>query len=99
MPKGGEIVATDPNPYADGAARIPLRRVRLGERAIGARSRGVRVRISRSGDGVAIRLAAAPKRFKYLAYEVLDRPGRLVIDLWKAGAPRRPRAQRAGRVA
>jgi hypothetical protein len=86
-PTRGEIVASDPDPYPDGSARIPLDGARLGARALRARGHGVSARIGPAGRGIVVRLTSAPRRFKYLGYTVLRRPGRLAIDLWKSAAP------------
>jgi hypothetical protein len=54
--------------------------------------RGSPVPVIRRRNGITIRLAAAPHRFKYMAYLSLGDPERLVVDLWKSAPPRRAAA-------
>jgi hypothetical protein len=96
---GGEIphpsemlVATDPEPFADGVARVRLDQHRVRTEARTARADGVTVRVFQGRNRISVRLAAAPGRFKYVSYSALRDPERLVVDLWKS-APPAPDAQ------
>jgi hypothetical protein len=83
----GEVVATDPDPFRDGVVRLPLthRGVRTAAADVGAQ--GVSARVRRRGGRIVIRLAGAPRRFKYAAVRSLASPGRLVVDLDKSAPP------------
>jgi hypothetical protein len=83
----GEIVATDPSPFADGVVRLPVERRGIRTRVRRAAAEGVRARLRRSGDRLVIRLAGARHRFKYAGYSALRRPERLAIDLYKSAPP------------
>ena len=85
----GEVVATDPNPFPDGAVRLPLTRPGVRTMAPPAAARGVSARITQGKDEIAIVLSAAPRRFKYVAYRALHGPERLAIDLLESAPPGR----------
>jgi hypothetical protein len=77
------VTATDAAP-ADGRASLALR-----ARAAAAppAADGVRVSVRRTPRGLTVTTIAAARRFKYLAYRVLQRPQRLVLELWKSSPP------------
>ena len=81
------LVATDPEPFGDGIARVRLgqRGVRTTARTV--RAHGVTVRVLQGRNRITVRLAAAPHRFKYVSYTSLHNPERLVVDLWKSAPP------------
>jgi hypothetical protein len=81
------LAATDPEPFADGVARVSLSQRGVRSRARIARARGVTVRVIQATNRITVRLAASPHRFKYVAYLALPHPQRLVIDLWKSAPP------------
>jgi hypothetical protein len=85
--EAGEVMATDPSPFADGAVRLRLDHRRVRTEAPPARAHGVSVRLRQGTNRITIRLAGARRRFKYVSYAVLRAPERLVIDLWKAAPP------------
>ena len=81
------LAATDPEPFADGIARV-----RLGQRGVRtmartARGLGVTVRVLQGRNRITVRLTAAVHRFKYVSYVSLRNPERLVVDLWKSAPP------------
>jgi hypothetical protein len=82
---GGNVEATDPNPF-DGSAALRVTRTGIGRRVASARGLGVTVRLSARTGVLQITLAAARHRFKYLSYAVIS-GNRLVIDLWKSSPP------------
>jgi hypothetical protein len=84
----GEVVASDPNPFPDGRVRLPIQRTRLRTTATPVSAHGVRVRMRRGSGRTAIRIAAAPRRFKYARVRDLHGPERLVIDLFESAPPR-----------
>lgn len=81
------LVATDPEPFADGIARVSLAQPRVHTQARTARAWGVTVRVIQGRNRIAIRLSASRHRFKYVSYFSLRDPERLVIDLWKSTPP------------
>ena len=84
----GEVVASDPNPFADGFVRLPLTRRGVRTTADPVREHGVFARIAQtSGRRITIRLTGADRRFKYVGYVAQHTPERLVIDLFKARPP------------
>ena len=82
-----ELVATDPEPFPDGIARVRLRQQGVRTEARTARAHGVTVRVIQGRDRITVRLAATPSRFKYVSYFSLRKPERLVVDLWKSAPP------------
>jgi hypothetical protein len=82
-----ELVATDPEPFPDGIARVRLRQQGVRTEARTARAHGVTVRVIQGRDRITVRLAATPSRFKYVSYFSLRNPERLVVDLWKSAPP------------
>lgn len=88
------LIATDPEPFVDGVARIRLdqRGVRTEARTV--RAEGVTVRVIQRRNAITIRLAAAQHRFKYVSYFSLRDPERVVVDLWKSTPPSRAAAIR-----
>jgi hypothetical protein len=83
----GEVVATDPNPFADGFVRLPLTRAGVRTTADPVRDEGVFARIAQGSGRITIRLTGADRRFKYAGYFAQHTPERLVIDLYKARPP------------
>jgi hypothetical protein len=82
-----DLVATDPEPFADGIARVRLRQQGVRTEARTARAHGVTVRVIQGRDRITVRLAATPSRFKYVSYFSLRNAERLVVDLWKSAPP------------
>jgi hypothetical protein len=80
--------ATDPEPF-DGAARVEVERAGVRSLAGALSALGVNVRVTDLGSRLGIRLAASPRRFKYLSILTLHAPERVVIDLWRS-APTPP---------
>jgi hypothetical protein len=85
----GEVVATDPNPFPDGVVRLPLTHAGVKTIAAPVIGEGVSARIVQGNGRIVIRLAAADRRFKYVGYQALRSPDRLVIDLYKSAPPTR----------
>jgi immunoglobulin-like protein involved in spore germination len=85
--EAGEVMATDPSPFADGAVLLRLDHRRVLTDAPPAAAHGVSVRLRQGANRVTIRLTSTRRRFKYVSYSVLRAPERLVIDLWKAAPP------------
>jgi hypothetical protein len=83
----GEVVATDPDPFRDGRARLPLMHAGVKTTAAAVRAHGVRVRITQGTGRIVVRLAAAKRRFKYVRESALRGPSRLVLDLYRAKPP------------
>jgi hypothetical protein len=83
----GEVVATDPNPFADGFVRLPLTRAGVRTTAAPVRDEGVFARIAQGSGRITIRLTGTDRRFKYVGYFALHTPERLVLDLYKARPP------------
>jgi hypothetical protein len=83
----GEVVATDPDPFADGVVRLPLTHPGVRTIAVPVIGQGVSARIVQGTGRIVIRLAAADRRFKYVGYHALRSPDRLVIDLYKSAPP------------
>jgi hypothetical protein len=82
-----EVEATDPDPFADGFARVRLVHPGVKTTAMPVRAEGVFARIAQSGGRITIRLTGADRRFKYLAYVDQHSPERLVLDLYKSRPP------------
>jgi hypothetical protein len=83
----GEVVASDPNPFRDGVVRLPLTRPGVRSIAAPAQAHGVVARVRLASGRIVIRLAGAPRRFKYVAYRALHSPERLAIDLYESAPP------------
>ena len=83
----GEVVATDPDPFADGFVRLPLTRSGVRTTADPVRAQGVFARIAQNSGKITIRLTGADRRFKYVGYFAQHTPERLVLDLYKARPP------------
>jgi hypothetical protein len=83
----GEVVATDPDPFGDGVVRLPLTHRGVRTTAAPVAAHGVSARVSRRSGRIVIRLAGAPRRFKYARVSSLQSPGRLVVDLYKSAPP------------
>jgi Immunoglobulin-like domain of bacterial spore germination len=81
-----EPTAVDPA-VADGAGRVEI--VHPGVRAAArpVTALGVAVGVAQRAGRVLVRSSSAAGRFKYLAYDVLTAPERLVVDLWKSRVP------------
>ena len=80
----GEVMASDPDPFRDGAVRLALTRRGIRGRAAGIRRHGVWARLVERPGRLDLRLDARPQRFKYVGYAALHDPERLVVDLWKS---------------
>ena len=85
--EAGEVVASDPNPFGDGEVRLPLTRRGVRSTAAPVTAQGVTARIGGRRGRIVIRLSAADRRFKYVAYRALHTPERLAIDLVKSAPP------------
>jgi hypothetical protein len=83
----GEVVATDPNPFGDGVVRLPLSHRRVRTTAAPVNALGVSASIRQRRGRIVIRLAGAPRRFKYVGYHAQSNPQRLVIDMIKSAPP------------
>jgi hypothetical protein len=83
----GEVVASDPSPFRDGVVRLPLSHRGVRTLAAPVHSQGVAARVLQRSDRIVIRLAAAQRRFKYVAYRALRDPQRLAIDLYDSRPP------------
>jgi hypothetical protein len=83
----GEVVASDPNPLRDGRVRLPLSRGGVRTVAAPAQAHGVSASIVQGSGRIVIRLDAAERRFKYVAYRALRSPARLAIDLYESRPP------------
>ena len=83
----GEVVATDPNPFPDGVVLLPLARPGVRSIAAPAQAHGVAARVRQASGRIVIRLAGAPRRFKYAGYRALHAPERLAIDLYDSAPP------------
>jgi Immunoglobulin-like domain of bacterial spore germination len=83
----GEVVATDPDPFRDGEVRLPLTHRGVRSTAAPVTAEGVTARIGGRRGRIVIRLSAADRRFKYVAYRALRTPERLSIDLIKSAPP------------
>jgi hypothetical protein len=83
----GEVVASDPNPFRDGVVRLPLTRPGVRSIAAPAQGHGVAARVRQATGRIVIRLAGAPRRFKYAGYRALHSPERLAIDLYESAPP------------
>jgi hypothetical protein len=79
-------LAVDPNPF-NGRSAIEVTKPGVDTDAAPASAFGVEARIVRQAGRIVLRLHAERRRFKYLAYEELRSPTRLVVDLWKAKPP------------
>ena len=92
----GEVVATDPNPFADGFVRLPLTRAGVRTTADPVRDEGVFARIA---QGSGKRQLAVDERQLRWAGEAGDRPRGLpivaVIDLRPTKATIDPRGPRS----
>jgi hypothetical protein len=73
--------------WGDGRTRLEVARPGIRTSAPAARAEGVRVSLAERRRRIAVRVAAAGHRFKYLSYRVLTAPARLAVDLWKARPP------------
>ncbi len=84
---GADVIATDPNPFFDGRARISMSKHGIDTDAAARSALGVHARLVQALNRIGLRLTFAHERFKYLAYDNLHSPERLVVDLWKARPP------------
>jgi hypothetical protein len=80
-------VASDPSPFRDGVVRLPLTHGGVRTIAAPVHSNGVSARVRQRSGRIVIRLSAAPRRFKYVAYRALRDPKRLAIDLYDSRPP------------
>jgi Immunoglobulin-like domain of bacterial spore germination len=85
--QAGEVVATDPDPFPDGRARLPVTHAAVRTTAAAVKAHGVRVRIAQGSGRIVIRLTAAKRRFKYVRESALTGPSRIVLDLYRAKPP------------
>jgi hypothetical protein len=83
----GQVVASDPRPFRDGRVRLPLMRPGVSTTAAPARAHGVSASVAQGSRRIVIRLDAAPRRFKYVAYRALHSPERLAIDVYDSRPP------------
>lgn len=81
------VFATDPGPFFDGVARVEISKNGIDTNAAAKAAFGVRARLMQQTNRIVLRLSAADRRFKYLGYDILHAPERLVLDLWKARPP------------
>jgi hypothetical protein len=82
-----DVEATDPFPFPDGRALVEVSKPGIDNDAAAEEAFGVRARIVQEANRLVLRLRADRHRFKYLAYDILRSPQRLVLDLWKARPP------------
>jgi hypothetical protein len=90
-----DVFAPDFAPYADGTARVQVRRPTVAVQPASMRSQGLRVSAREDGGRVTVRISAAAHRFKYVAHRARH-PRTLVIDLWKSAPPTRDAVIRRG---
>ena len=89
--RAGDLGPQDPTAVdpavADGRGRVEIVHpgVRAEVRPVAAL--GVAVAVAQQAGRVVVRWSSAAGRFKYLAYDVLPAPERLVVDLWKSRVP------------
>lgn len=81
------VFATDPGPFFDGLARVNIEKNAIHTNAAAKTAFGVHASLTQQTNRIALRLSAADRRFKYLAYDIRHAPERLVLDLWKARPP------------
>jgi hypothetical protein len=84
---GANVEATDALPFGDGRARVAISKPAIDTDAAPEQAHGVRARLVQGTNRIVLRLRADRHRFKYLAYDILRFPERLVVDLWKARPP------------
>jgi hypothetical protein len=72
----------------DGVGRVEVTHPGIRAAAPVARALGVAVRVVPGAGRIVVRSSFAGGRFKYVSYDVLSSPDRLVIDLWKSRVPR-----------
>jgi hypothetical protein len=82
-----DVMLLDPR-VRDGETRLEIRHLRVRTEAPPESGQGVRVTSTQGTNRIVFRLRAAANRFKYVSYETLSSPERLVIDLWKDDPPR-----------
>jgi len=82
-----QLVATDPQPFRDGTVRLRLARPGVRSAAQPAAAEGVTARVVQRSGAIAVRIAAARHRFKYMSHFTLHDPERHVIDLWESAPP------------
>jgi immunoglobulin-like protein involved in spore germination len=92
-----DLTAVDHSPFPDGTTRLLVRGATLGVTSPSVRAGGVDARLEPVTAGLRLRTEGAPRRLKYLAYHLLRRPDRLVVELWKARPPRSPLRIGSGR--
>jgi Immunoglobulin-like domain of bacterial spore germination len=78
--------------FASGRATVRLARRGVRSTARPVSAHGVRVRIAAARGRMIVRIAARARRLKYVRYDALGSPTRLVIDLLKAAPPNREAA-------
>jgi hypothetical protein len=84
----GQVVASDHDPFGDGAVRLPLTRRGVRTTAAPRSAHGISARITQGRGRIVVRLTgAADRRFKYAGYHALRFPERLVIDLYESAPP------------
>jgi hypothetical protein len=84
--KSNQTVALDPNPFG-GRTAIEVSKPGIDTDAAPESAFGVEARIDQYSGRVVLRLHSARRHFKYLEYEELSSPTRLVVRLWKAKPP------------
>jgi hypothetical protein len=85
--KDRNVLAIDPEPFADGRVDIRVHKRGIQSTASSRRLFGVRARVVEGTNALTLRIHAADHRFKYMSYVVFASPERLVVDLWKARPP------------
>jgi hypothetical protein len=86
--KQRNILAVDPDPFADGRAAIRVHKRGIQSDSEANRRYGVFARINQgTPNALTLDIQAADHRFKYVSYQIFHSPLRLVVDLWKARPP------------
>ncbi len=81
------VMATDPFPLPDARAVVEVSKRAIGTDAAPEEAFGARARLVQETNRIVLRLRADRRRFKYLGYDILRSPERLVLDLWKSRPP------------
>ena len=84
--KSNQTLALDPNPFG-GRSAIEVSKPGIDTDAAPESGFGVEARIDQYAGRIVLRLHSERRHFKYLEYEELSSPTRLVVLLWKAKPP------------
>jgi len=84
--ESNNTLALDPNPFG-GRSAIEVSKPGIDTDAAPESAFGVEARITQHAGRIVLRLHSARRHFKYLEYEELSSPTRLVVLLWKAKPP------------